>query len=121
MGTKSKQSNYVKRNQIALKLHDAETRAIQRLMTLDVVTITLGKLGMNPDDLEQFRNAFMETEEEYITEIQSDYTDNHDRSITYAKDRIDRAMREYLPDEMFVPWDQRYVSAVVAARSEIKV
>jgi len=115
----AKQSAYIKKNMVALKLHDAETRAIQRLMTLDVVTITLGKLGMNPDDLEQFRNAFMETEQEYLTEIQSDYTDNHDRSIAYAKDRIDRAMREYLPDEMFVPWDQRYVSAVVAARKGV--
>lgn len=103
-----KQSGYVKRQTIALQAHDMAIRDHMRTLTLDIVTIALGQCGMNPEDLAHFRDVYMKTEQDYLDEIIADYNGNHDKSITYAKERIDRVLKEYVPEDMFVPYDKRY-------------
>ena len=106
----SKQSGYIQRLAVQQELRDTLVRDHMRTLVLDIVTITLGKLGMNHDDIIQFRQTYMETEGEYIEEVRDDFYGNKDKRITYAKERIDRAIKEVVPEEMFVPFDQRYTS-----------
>ncbi len=103
-----KQSGYLKRLEMATQQHDMKVRNHQRTFVLDIVTITLGKIGMNPDDLERFRDEYMRTEQEYCDEINEDFYGNGDKKLSYAKDRIDRAIQQYVTADMFVPYEKRY-------------
>ena len=103
-----KQSNYLQRLALAQQNRDMTVRNHQRTFTLDIVTIALGRCGMNPDDLAHFRDVYMETERDYIDEINQDYYANGDKMLCYAKDRIDRALKEYVSEEMFVEYEKRY-------------
>ena len=105
----AKRSGYLQRLAAGQKQHDELVRDHMRTFVLDVVTITLGKLGMNHDDMRNFRDIYMETEMEYITEIRDDMYGNNDPHIYYARERIDRALKEVVPEDMFVPYDKRYV------------
>lgn len=107
-----KPSNYLKRLQTEFSnakfIWEHEVRMHNRIMTLDIVTITLGELGYSKEDIGRFRDKYMEVEEEYCSEIIDDFDGNHDPKIVYAKDRIDRVLKEYVPEDMFVPFDERY-------------
>lgn len=103
-----KTSGLIKRFNQAQFHRDMVVRDHYRVFVLDIVTITLGKLGMNPDDLEHFRDTYLETEADYCSEILQDFYDNHDKDLSYAKDRIDRAIKQYVSEDMFVPYDKRY-------------
>ena len=107
-----KQSAYLKKLQqdyaLAKTAWEHDVRMHNRIMTLDVVTITLGELGYSKDQIRDFRDKYMEIEEEYCQEILDDFHGNHDPKIVYAKDRIDRLLKEYVPEDMFVPFDKRY-------------
>lgn len=107
-----KPSNYLKKLQTefsnARLIWEHEVRMHNRIMTLDVVTITLGELGYSKEQIREFRDKYMEVEEEYCNEILDDFHDNNDPKIVYAKDRIDRLLKEYVPEDMFVPFDKRY-------------
>lgn len=79
---------------------------ITRMQTLDKVTITLGQMGMNPDDLAFFEDEFCKVEHDYCDEILEDA--ECDKSIVYAKDKIDRALKQYVREDRFEPYDVRY-------------
>ena len=63
-----KPSNYLKRLQTefsnAKYIWEHEVRMHNRVMTLDIVTITLGELGYSKEDIGRFRDKYMEVEEE---------------------------------------------------------
>ena len=48
----------------------------------------------------------MKTEKEYSEEINTDY--QSDKHLDYAADKIDRVLKQYVPEEMFVPFDERH-------------
>ena len=81
-----------------------------RTLVLDIVTITLGKCGVTKEDIRAFRDLYMETEGEYIDEVRADFYGNKDEHIAYAKERIDRAVKEVVPEDLFEPFDKRYTS-----------
>ncbi len=107
-----KKSAYLQKLQtdytLARTAWEHDVRMHNRIMTLDVVTITLGELGYTKEQIGDFQRKYMEIEEEYCQEILEDFHGNHDPKIVYAKDRIDRLLKEYVPDWMFVPFDKRY-------------
>jgi len=103
-----KQSGYLQRLAKQQKERDDIVRDHMRTMILDIVTIALGRVGMNGDDIIHFRDIYMETEEEYMKELKEDFYDNCDKDFVYAKDKIDRALREVVPADMFVPYEERY-------------
>ena len=107
----AKQSDYLKRLAQAQALRDTQVRDHQRTFVLDIVTIALGRFGMSPDDLRRFRDIYIEAEKDYREEILEDFYNNGDKKISYAKDRIDRAIKEYVPEDMFLPFDQRYLNS----------
>ena len=108
----AKQSGYLQRVQIANELHDMRLRDFMRTFILDVVTLTLGKIGFSPEDLEYFRDEYMLMEEDFMDEILEDFyhgqKNRKNRDICVAKAHIDRALQEYVKPEMFVPYDERY-------------
>jgi len=107
-----KPSAYAKKLQTefsnAKYLWEHDVRMHNRVMTLDIVTITLGELGYTKEQIGDFQKKYMEIEEEYCAEILDDFYDNKDPKIVYAKERIDRLLKEYCPEWMFVPFDERY-------------
>ena len=106
----AKQSGFIQRLSSAQYARDMMVRDHMRTLVLDVVTITLGKLGLPKEDVARFRDLYMETEAEFFDEIKDDFYGNHDKRIEYAKDRIDRAIKECVPDDMFMPFDKRYLN-----------
>lgn len=104
-----KNSGYLARVAAQQKARDEFMRDRMRTFVLDAVTIALGKFGLTQEQILQFRDIYMETESEFIDEIRDDCYGNNDEHITYAKDRIDRALREVVPEEMFRPYEQRYI------------
>ena len=107
-----KPSSYLKKLQsefeVAKYKWEHEVRMHNRIMTLDIVTITLGELGYTKEQIGDFQEKYMEIEEEYCSEILEDFYGNNDPKILYAKDRIDRLLKEYVPEPMFLPFEERY-------------
>jgi len=104
----SKKSGYLQRLSAVQYARDTLVRNHMRTLVLDIVTITLGKMGLSKEQVAEFRDLFMETEAEFCEEVRDDFYGNKDPRIVYAKERIDRALREVVPDEMFLPFDERY-------------
>ena len=61
---------------------------------------------MGKGRFEAFLNAYKKRYNEVATLIQSDAKD--DESIVYAKETIDRGLKEIIGAEHFTPWDERY-------------
>ena len=104
----AKQSGYLQRLAISQNLRDERTRDFMRTFILDVVTITLGEIGFSPADLEYFRDEYMKMEDDFMDEVLDDFYGNKDKNIWVAKDHIDSALRQYVSEDMFVPYDERY-------------
>lgn len=79
---------------------------IARQQTLDKVTITLGRMGFTAEEFEEFNHRFCETEMDFCDEVITD--GNSDKSMEYAKEKIDRCIRQYVPENLFVPYEERY-------------
>ena len=101
-----KKSGLIAREQQRRALDNLITRVHTRAWILDVVTITLGQMGFTPEDLKLFCEEYMKTEQEYSEEINTDY--KSDKHLDYAADKIDRVLKQYVPEEMFVPFDERH-------------
>lgn len=108
----AKPSAFIQRLGAAQYARDTLVRDHMRTLVLDIVTIALGKLGLSKEQVGQFRDLYIETEEEFVDEIKQDFYGNKDEHIVYAKDRIDRAIKEVVPDDMFLPFDQRYIKII---------
>ena len=100
----AKSSGFIQRLSAAQYARDTLVRDHMRTLVLDIVTIALGKLGLSKEQVGRFRNLYIETEEEFIDEIRQDFYGNKD-------EHIDRAIREYVPEDMFLPFDQRYLNS----------
>lgn len=104
----AKKSALLNRVQQTVRNAQYEARVHTRVWVLDIVTITLGQMGFTPEDLEHFRDEYMKTELDYAEEINLDYNENHDKRLDYAADKIDRVLKQYVSDDMFVPFDERH-------------
>lgn len=97
------------------EIADAEFKArkFSRTFTMDIVTIALGRYGFTPEDLEKFRDIYIETEQDFCDEVLTDYYNTEAKyeerkKIDVAKHHIDETIKQYVPEEMFVPFDERY-------------
>lgn len=79
---------------------------ISRQQTLDKVTIALGRMGFVAEEFEEFKIRFLEAEKDFCEEVIED--GNADKNIEYAKEKIDRCIQQYVPADMFTPYDERY-------------
>lgn len=98
----------MRKNNLAARSRETAKRIclITRQQNMDIVTIALGRMGFTEDQFRKFREVFLETEKDFCTEAITD--GNADKSMEYAKDLIDRCIKQYVPKEMFVPYNQRY-------------
>ena len=103
-----KNQGYLMRQEAIRRIREDSIRAHSRTFTLDIVTLTLAEMGFTPVDMVCFRDAYMQMEEAYIDEIMQDFYGNHDKKIEVAKAHIDKLLKECVPPEMFIPYDERY-------------
>lgn len=82
-----------------------EIRERTRLLTMDMVTIALGRIGLRETKFKQFREA--------LDEVWTDYGDliievsKEDPDLWEAKEKLDREIKLYV-GKLFVPFDVRY-------------
>ena len=105
----ARKSGFAVAMQAAWQVREMTVREHMRTFILDIVTIALGEMGLTKEQIGKFRDTYMEVEEQYCDEIRSDYYGNGDKMMVYAKDRIDRMIKQYVPEDMFLTWEQRYI------------
>ena len=107
----SKPSFLAQQMQMAVKLEQEKAREISRQFTLDAVILALADMGFT--DFKEFKEKYNEVELEianHVADEAKEEKSNGDkiRNIWASRDRIDRALKAALGDELFVPFEQRY-------------
>lgn len=79
-----------------------------RFLTMDMVTIALGRMGFRATKFSEFFPT--------VNEVWMDYNDlmrevyKEDPDLWEAKAKIDREIKLYVGEELFVPYDKRHYS-----------
>lgn len=100
-----------RKNGLALQLQaqrkqrDHDVRHHTQVFVLDLVTVTLGRMGWGPKRLADFDKILNEVGMEYGKLILDDVED--DPSMDYSKAVLDRELKRYVGDR-YVPYDERY-------------
>ena len=95
-------------NRIAAKrdLQDRELRIHSRIFQLDMDSITLGRMGFRKKKFAEFDRVSTEVMNEYADDIIAD--SKQDRDMWYMKGALDRELKMYVGEEIFVEYDKRY-------------
>lgn len=101
----AKQSAYLARIQKAQAYRDEEVRHSTRVFMLDMVTLTLGRMGKRETFFREFDRILGEVTEEYGKDILEDAANDPD--LWYTKDVMDRELKQYT-GSMFAPYEKRY-------------
>ena len=100
-----KKSGLLQRQEQMLNRREIEVRRHTQRFMLDLVILTLGRMGFREKRLTQFRDTFDQVAEEYAKLLTSDAKD--DPELVYSKECIDREMRQYVGPG-FVTYEERY-------------
>lgn len=84
-------------------------RQHSRLFMMDMVTLTLGRMGWGEKRFREFDKILAEVCAEYSKDIIADSKD--DKDLDYSKSLLDRELRQYVGG-LFVPYDERYAKGV---------
>lgn len=87
---------------------DAEValaRKHARMYMLDMVTITLGRMGFRESRFKKFDETLSAVCEDYGKLILDDA--EVDKELWYSKDKLDAELKSYV-GSLFVPYDERY-------------
>lgn len=95
-------STYI-RDEVQKREH--EIRENTRQITMDVVALALGRIGMRETRFRKFKDALDEVWKDYGETILS--VSKEDPDLWEAKSRIDREMQLYV-GKLFVPFDERH-------------
>lgn len=101
----AKQSAFIARIQKAQEKRDEEVRWSTRVFMLDMVTLTLGRMGFREAKFREFDRILDEVTEEYGKDILEDA--ENDKELWYSKDVMDRELKQYT-GSMFAPYEKRY-------------
>ena len=101
----AKQSAYLVRIQRAQVERDHEVGHHSRTFMLDMVTLTLGRMGKREAFFREFDKVLSAVCDEYSRDILEDA--ESDKELWYTKDVMDRELKQYV-GAMFVPYDERY-------------
>lgn len=99
-------TNMQVQHQVVLDREVNYARKLTKQFVMDMVQITLGRLGMAPEWFVEFYNKFIEVCKDYEELVLTDVKD--DEHLDYSKAIIDRELSQYIPQEHFVPYDERY-------------
>ena len=83
----------------------AMERHCSRVFELDMVTITLGRMGYREKKFREFDRILNEVQTEFVNDVHEDTKTDPD--AWYSKANLDREIKQYV-GSMFVPCDQRY-------------
>ena len=101
----AKQSGMMKMVDAIVAQREQEIRAHSRIFMLDMVTLTLGRLGWGEKRFHDFDKMLAQVCEEYAEDIVNDSKDDDD--LVYSKSLLDRELKQYV-GRLFVPYDERY-------------
>lgn len=87
-------------------LQDRELRIHSRIFQLDMDSITLGRMGFRKKKFAEFDRISAEVMNEYADDIITD--SKQDRDMWYMKGALDRELKMYVGEEIFVEYDKRY-------------
>lgn len=88
-----------------IKRQTHEIRESTRLITMDMVVLALGRIGLRETRFRKFSDALDEVWTDYGELILA--VSKEDPDLWEAKAKIDREMQLYM-GKMFVPFDERY-------------
>ena len=91
------------RDEMQKQTHDIRERT--RLITMDMVTLALGRIGMRETRFRKFRDALDEVWTDYGELILS--VSKEDPDLWEAKAKMDRELQLYV-GKLFVPFDERH-------------
>lgn len=86
-------------------IHDSEMRFFGRAWMMDMVTITLGRMGFREKRFRALDKLLEEVCDEYGQDSVTDLKGDED--IWYTKATLDREIGSYV-GKLFVPWQKRY-------------
>lgn len=101
----AKQSEFMKRIAIEMSRRENEARHLARVYQMDMVTITLGRLGWGEKRFQRFDDTLTEVVKEYGKIFLDDQKD--DKDLWKSKADLDRELAQYV-GKRFVPFDERY-------------
>lgn len=99
-------NNYANQIRKTIELEKHWAHQYSRQQTLDLVTITLGEMGMSPEELYEFAQNFLKIEDKFITNAHEDL--QADNTIEYTRYDLDRSLQQYVLPDKFVPMEERY-------------
>lgn len=79
---------------------------ISRQQLADAYTIALEEYGFKPEDFERVNKLVEQAWVEICDICNEDYKD--DKAFTYARQKIDDAIKRAVGEENFRPWEVRY-------------
>lgn len=88
------------------EVRNMQQRHFGRVFELDMVTLALGRMGWRGKKFKELDAVLSQVYKEYCNEIIED--SKTDDELWYAKDTMDRELKQYVGDELFVPWDERH-------------
>lgn len=93
------------RTKLDFDLFVADVRFTARTFMLDLVVITLGRMGWGEKRLGDFRTALENTVNEYTEEWEEDLKD--DKHMVYSQELIERELQQHC-GKLYVPREKRY-------------
>lgn len=103
---KRNNADYLARQRARHEANLAWERHLTQVWMLDMVTVTLGRMGWGPDRLQRFDSELNKVYEEYGRMAIRDSAD--DREMWVTKTKLDGELRRIVGDDRFVPYEDRY-------------
>ena len=117
----TKNSVMVLADRIARKLVAEQTKA-RLSLGMDAAIIAAHRaLGMGPGRAEKFRKEYVAAMEELAELFIDDCDSNGDKKLAYAKAKRDEAIRRFVGDDNFVPFDLSYGAAYMDELKRIRI
>lgn len=88
-----------------VELEKDKSKFYMRQLVLDCVTITLGVIGMEPDEISNFRDIYEQVEHEIAQTID---LDKDDEELWFSLGKIDDEIKKYINPSDYVPSGERY-------------
>ena len=85
--------------------HSENIRYVTRVLTLDYVTVALGRMGFRESKFAEFERVFSEVYQEYMESFADDLKD--DKEMVYSRAVLDMELKQYT-GKLFAPAKERY-------------
>lgn len=84
-----------------------ETQYLNERQCLDAMIVALHEMGFGKDRINKTLDAYVKYRREIADMFMNDRYDNKDKDMNYSKEKLDRAMRQFMGDD-FPDFETRY-------------